>query len=1406
MEPNLSSQAKSADASRDDFIRPANALVINENWQGKNDPQERRRIQNRLNQRAFRQRQRAGESSKVYHRRSAPASPSPAADRSRIRSDDLRVDPPAEESKAHCSRYQVEPRATSAPAASQGSAASKDLFWDELARTINRNLVAATLTNARHLGLDLVALQSGTSTYTTRPSARQARPLPPTLVPVELQFQVAHDPIIDTLPHPRLRYNILHAITGGQLDAASLSRSIRASGALRQRGDEGSPRFGLVVWSEPELLASWELSEDFVRRFAFLLEGCEDLLVVTNAWRSRRGERPIRIPAMAVPSLPPPPPAVGDESWDRANRPESQVASETYQTSRSSKRQRSVNHVKGRPAHPAVINSILESFDTLTLPHYVQANEAYYELSSTKEKSSRPESPEEGAPVASVPNSHSGFGMEMLGTAASAGTMEDDAGSIEAALPPNIRTSRPPSGLSHYAAPLPRGVNSASASAGSLLLQDPSHNSSASSLMSGKSSGKNKHSAESWVKPHSGVYEPSTTKKGKEPEARSVSGRSTSSKSRGAERSPSQRSRRSLRRVNSQETLRPAFDDFDGPVVAASPRALSRAEQIIARTTPPLTNSRKRLYLTDTVSEEGADDESPASTSRTPETEGRADSNQYLPTDSARDTSANFATHRISPAKSPIGDSIPTRTSSLRQTSSSPAGRKREKKTKRQTFSGSQASSSKSRRSPSIPESTWADLGDDDDTVKRIKQLREQRKSRLEEHRHYPVLEDIPPLRTGNIPVSDLSMRKSEDTRRAARARPAPHRASTEPPIKAHKLLGLNEQAAHNSSLTGPVGDTAVRGAGKSPESVDLPRLRLPDKRTLANGRPTTASPPTPPLSLDYSYAQIVDALQGVDREIASRCRPHQRQRSMSSVATHRIVTDLPSTPDYSPGGRLRPRSAGRGRKKAVGQPDLTQELFERRKSRRKSTSEARRGARQPDDEDAAKRRNSIEHSVQEYLCAPRLSRKVRHPETGRLISYSEVGDPEGSAVFVCVGMGLTRYVTAFYDELATTLRLRLITVDRPGVGGSEPYPSTDRTGPLGWPDDVLTICQQLGITKFSLLAHSAGAIYALATALILPHLVNGRVHLLAPWIPPSQLETVPAMASAPPAGVPRSQRLLRVLPTSFFKAANSSFMTATSASLKPVNKKQLNNAVRERDRSHEHSPSPSGARRSSTSANPPEFIRRESIMLMDQLMPTTNPVENFPVPVQEETEEEMADLRRNSLALSATAGPLDPGLVFANDALNAAEHAEKERQTEYTKRLTQLTWELATRDSNPATDLLVCLERHRDVGFQYTDVVREIVITHGSEDKRIPVANVKWLADQINTRAFTGMAHPDKPYGRAQSRDGWADQRYSRGGCEVRVLEGEAHGLMASAPIMSDVLTEIAGYWNGGLSKGLAL
>lgn len=152
--------------------------------------------------------------------------------------------------------------------------------------------------------------------------------------------------------------------------------------------------------------------------------------------------------------------------------------------------------------------------------------------------------------------------------------------------------------------------------------------------------------------------------------------------------------------------------------------------------------------------------------------------------------------------------------------------------------------------------------------------------------------------------------------------------------------------------------------------------------------------------------------------------------------------------------GKRRDREASKDSRRLSG--NNTSELRMRRSS---SRLKPRSGATSPredkfKDETSYERppsADSIDDSVQAYMRSPRLSQKIRHPQTGRVISFSEVGDSEGSAVFCCVGMGLTRYITAFYDELALTLKLRLITPDRPGVGDSEAYEDGTAT-PLSWP------------------------------------------------------------------------------------------------------------------------------------------------------------------------------------------------------------------------------------------------------------------------------------------------------------------------------------------------------------------
>lgn len=380
---------------------------------------------------------------------------------------------------------------------------------------------------------------------------------------------------------------------------------------------------------------------------------------------------------------------------------------------------------------------------------------------------------------------------------------------------------------------------------------------------------------------------------------------------------------------------------------------------------------------------------------------------------------------------------------------------------------------------------------------------------------------------------------------------------------------------------------------------------------------------------------------------------------------------------------------------------------------------------------------DSIDNAVDAYLASPRLTQKTRHPDSGRTIAFAEVGDPGGFPVICCVGMGMTRYIMAFYDELAITLRLRLITIDRPGVGESEAC--SDGTGlPLNWPDDVSMVCNALQISRFSLIAHSAGAIYALATALRLPQQVRGRVHLMAPWIPPSQMSSASSQnESTPSNSMPYSQKLLRVLPASFLRAANSSFMSSTTSSIMPRSPRR-------------------SKRRSTVMGNGAVDLGSASSTDLSNHRDTEPPA----------TDGDSAS--PDDLAHIVTHPPYASGRDQTGSRASVLyhdHHYTRVRQSAYDSHLTQRIWELAQRNANPAIDLLICLERRQTIGFRYVDITRACVLHHGSRDSRVPMENVKWLAKKMRR-------------------------------CEIRVLEGEGHSLMASATIMAEVLTEVAREW----------
>jgi pimeloyl-ACP methyl ester carboxylesterase len=144
------------------------------------------------------------------------------------------------------------------------------------------------------------------------------------------------------------------------------------------------------------------------------------------------------------------------------------------------------------------------------------------------------------------------------------------------------------------------------------------------------------------------------------------------------------------------------------------------------------------------------------------------------------------------------------------------------------------------------------------------------------------------------------------------------------------------------------------------------------------------------------------------------------------------------------------------------------------------------------------------EQAMARYLRSSRLTRMITlprpYPERPLNVSLADVGSPTGRPVVIFLGLGCVRYLIALFDELATAFGLRLICLDRWGLGKTDEIPQEQR-GVLDWVVVVERVMKELAIEDFSVLAHSAGAPYALATAYKMGNRVKGRVHLLSPWV-----------------------------------------------------------------------------------------------------------------------------------------------------------------------------------------------------------------------------------------------------------------------------------------------------------------
>ncbi|KAM0476744.1 hypothetical protein ACHAPX_006168 [Trichoderma viride] len=154
------------------------------------------------------------------------------------------------------------------------------------------------------------------------------RSLPPAFMPTKMQQEVPHPGWIDLLPSPQLRDNLILAVVEFNVDEDEILEDLigdifEAMGcvpeedlndgalndakpparprvvtpetkeALKTYTPTSTPEVGILSWSDPWEISGWEVTEKFVTRWAFLLQGCPDVVESANKWRALRGEDPL---------------------------------------------------------------------------------------------------------------------------------------------------------------------------------------------------------------------------------------------------------------------------------------------------------------------------------------------------------------------------------------------------------------------------------------------------------------------------------------------------------------------------------------------------------------------------------------------------------------------------------------------------------------------------------------------------------------------------------------------------------------------------------------------------------------------------------------------------------------------------------------------------------------------------------------------------------------------------------------------------------------------------------------------------------------------------------------------------------------------------------------------------------
>jgi len=128
----------------------------------------------------------------------------------------------------------------------------------------------------------------------------------------------------------------------------------------------------------------------------------------------------------------------------------------------------------------------------------------------------------------------------------------------------------------------------------------------------------------------------------------------------------------------------------------------------------------------------------------------------------------------------------------------------------------------------------------------------------------------------------------------------------------------------------------------------------------------------------------------------------------------------------------------------------------------------------------------------------PRVEGNVPLPD-GRRLGFAEFGDPRGPLVLWFHGTpGARRQVPPAGRKAADALGLRVVCVERPGVGSSTDHAYRDLRD---WAPDAAVVADRLGHERFLVVGLSGGGPYALACAHELPDRV-AAVGLMGSLVP----------------------------------------------------------------------------------------------------------------------------------------------------------------------------------------------------------------------------------------------------------------------------------------------------------------